>query len=143
MAFRLWVAALCVAIGIGGASGGQIWTAAEKSPAEAEASARQPSSVRLVRVGQIPGKVNDGSFEVAVQEKYVYLASGNLYVLDVSRPAEPKEVGFYETEQDPCNVAWRVAVAGEYVFVAGGGEQGFSILRAHWAHQPDAPPPKP
>ena len=80
---------------------------------------------------------------VAVQGKYVYLASGNLYVLDVSRPAEPKEVGFYDTEQDPCNFAWRVAVAGEYVFVAGGGEHGFSILRAHWAHQPGAPPPKP
>jgi hypothetical protein len=79
---------------------------------------------------------------LAVQGKYVYLASGNLYVLDVSRPTSPKEVGFYDTEQDECNVAWDVAVAGNHVFVAGGGEHGFSILRADWTHQPGGPPRK-
>jgi hypothetical protein len=29
-------------------------------------------------------------------------------------------------------VAWRVAVAGDYVYVVGEGDHGFSILRAVW-----------
>ena len=70
---RLYVAALAVATGLGFEPGGQICAAAEKAPAEAGTSAQPPSSVRLVRVGQIPGKRDDPSFEVAVQGKYGFM----------------------------------------------------------------------
>jgi hypothetical protein len=69
---------------------------------------------------------------VAVQGNYAYLASGNLHVLDVSDPGVPKEVGFFDTEDESRTVAWSVAVAGDYVYVLGQREEGLSILRADW-----------
>ena len=72
---------------------------------------------------------------VAVQDNYAYLASGNLDVLDVSNPAAPKLVGVFP--DDECMTAWRVRVAGNYVYVMGEGKQGFSILRAVWGDGED------
>ena len=72
---------------------------------------------------------------VAVQDNYAYLASGNLHVLDVSDPGVPKEVGFFDTADESCTVAWSVAVAGDYVYVRGQCDEGLSILRADWTQE--------
>jgi hypothetical protein len=49
---------------------------------------------------------------------YAYVAAGSsgLRVIDVSDPAAPVEVGFYDTPGE----AWGVAVAGDYVHLADG-----------------------
>jgi hypothetical protein len=60
---------------------------------------------------------------VAVQGDYAYLAGGHLDVLDISNPAAPKLVGFYR--DDECLTAWRVAVAGNHIYVTGEGKQSF------------------
>jgi hypothetical protein len=78
------------------------------------------------------GRYGDGmSGGVAVQGNYAYVACGHLDVVDISNPAAPKLAGFYG--DDECMTAWRVAVAGDHVYVTGEGEEGFSILRTVWA----------
>ncbi|MCP4539601.1 MAG: PQQ-binding-like beta-propeller repeat protein [Chloroflexi bacterium] len=65
------------------------------------------------------------AWSVAVQGRYAYVADtyDGLRVMDVSDPSYPIEVGFYET----AGAANDVAVADEYVYVA--GEGGLFILR--------------
>jgi len=64
------------------------------------------------QTGVLPAIVAD----VAVAGNYAYVADevGGLRIIDVSNPAAPTEVGFYDT---PGN-AYGVAVAGNYAYVA-------------------------
>jgi hypothetical protein len=105
--------------------------------------------LRVVDVSDPAAPVELGSYgtqhawSVAVQGNYAYVADtyDGLRVVDVSDPAAPIEAGFY----DAPGAANDVAVAGEYVYVA--GEGGLFILRfapsadaAQLASTPTAPP---
>ena len=61
-------------------------------------------------------EVTTGSAAVAVQDGYLYVADADLKVLDVSDPANPQEVGSFETQ----GRAKGVAAAGDYAYVADG-----------------------
>ncbi len=65
--------------------------------------------------------------EIAVADNYAYVAEypdsdgsqalgGGLRIINVSDPAAPAEVGFYDSPEDP----WGVAVAGDYAYIADG-----------------------
>jgi hypothetical protein len=58
---------------------------------------------------QVPGMV----YSVAVSGTYAYVGWGKLSIVDVSKPAYPQEVSTYDA------LALDVAVAGDYVYVAG------------------------
>jgi hypothetical protein len=68
----------------------------------------------------------DGVSDVAVADNYIYVAAGirGLRVLDISNPALPTEVGFYDTPYD----AYSVTTAGDYIYVAD-VDGGLFILR--------------
>ena len=74
------------------------------------------------QTGVLPGFVVD----VAVAGNFAYVADGGdgLRIIDVSNPAIPTEVGFYDTPGSAAGVA----VAGNYAYVADGGG-GLVILR--------------
>ncbi len=80
----------------------------------------QPAFVGQTDV--LPGTVRD----VAVAGDYAYVADGGagLRIVDVSHPAAPAEVGFYDTS----GFAGGVAVAGNYIYVADQAS-GLYILR--------------
>ncbi|MFN3929222.1 MAG: carboxypeptidase regulatory-like domain-containing protein, partial [Thermoflexus sp.] len=80
----------------------------------------QPAVIGQTAV--LPGVVAD----VAVAGSYAYVADreGGLRIVDVSDPAAPREVGFYDTP----GYAGDVAVVGSYAYVAD-GEGGLVILR--------------
>jgi len=96
-----------------------------------------PASPTVVgKAPPLPGIVRG----VAVAGSYAYVAvvapvsqylgggsleiGGSLRVLDVSTPANPKEVGFYDTP----GAAYGVAVAGSYAYVAGGYSGGLRVM---------------
>ena len=67
---------------------------------------------------------------MAVAGNYAYVAHeyySGLRIIDVSNPAAPTEAGFYDTP----GLAWSVAVAGDYAYVAD-GDGGLIILRPSW-----------
>jgi hypothetical protein len=64
---------------------------------------------------------------VAVAGQRVFLAGGSLDVLDVSDPTKPQKIGHYPDKN--AELAGRVVVAGDYVYLTGQGEHDFTILR--------------
>jgi len=55
--------------------------------------------------------------EIAIRGNYAYIADygAGLRIVDISNPASPQEVGFYDT---PGMFAWGVAVSGNYAYMA-------------------------
>jgi hypothetical protein len=88
--------------------------------------------LRVLNVSDPADPVEVGSYRtqhawsVTVQGNYAYVADtyDGLRVVDVSDPAAPVEAGFYEVPGSLNDVA----VAGEYVYVA--GERGLFVLRS-------------
>ena len=86
-----------------------------------EAVVSQDRSRNVQLVGQIGGDTN----AVAVRDHYAYIGIGpRLVILDVSNPALPTVVG--KTDVLPGN-AEGVALAGDYAYVAAGGD-GLRII---------------
>jgi hypothetical protein len=73
---------------------------------------------------EIIGQIGDGC-EVVLQSNYAYIAQGynGLHIFDISNPADPKEVGFYDTPGYACGLA----VEGNYAYVAD-GESGLLVI---------------
>ncbi len=72
---------------------------------------------------------------IAVQGQYVYVVEEGLYdsyedglrIIDVSNPANPNEVGYYNTASNGGSVVFGVAVSGNYAYMAGGSD-GLRII---------------
>jgi hypothetical protein len=77
-----------------------------------------------IPAGFYPTPGSEGPRALAAAGNYVYVAAGDagLRMVDVSDPQNPTEISHYDTP----GFAYDVAVAGDYVFVAG---DGLSILR--------------
>ncbi|MCP4589472.1 MAG: hypothetical protein GY842_01880, partial [bacterium] len=101
--------------------------------------------LRVVDVSDPADPVETGSYatqhawSVTVQGNYAYVADtyDGLRVVDISDPAAPVEAGFYKAP----GAVNDVAVAGEYVYVA--GEGGLFILRFSPPAQVSRPEPTP
>jgi hypothetical protein len=91
---------------------------------------------------------NMQAVDVAVAGKYAYLAvqprtsrqafNDSVLILDITNPAAPTLAGSYETDLSPAGAngnTWRIAVAGEYIYLAGGtggqtgGSAGLRLLQ--------------
>lgn len=66
------------------------------------------------------------SVGIGISEPYAYVTQANtgLHVIDISNPAQPTQVGFYQEYTSYSN---SLAIAGSYAYVAN-GEYGFSVL---------------
>ncbi|WP_448605243.1 LVIVD repeat-containing protein [Thermoflexus hugenholtzii] len=111
-----------------GQVGGSIWAVAVQGryayvgvgPRLVVMDVGDPSRPVVVgRTGVLPGVVRG----VAVSGSYAYVADGGLRVIDVSNPAAPREVGFYDT----LGWALGVAVSGSYAYVAD-GNKGLRVI---------------
>jgi hypothetical protein len=67
------------------------------------------------------GHADGPAYDVAVSGTYVYVASGGLIIYDVTNPASPVQVGSWGA----ASSSGRLAVAGEFAFVASPGGYGW------------------
>lgn len=77
--------------------------------------------------------VGDGIHNLSVKGDYVYLAGGDLYIIDVANPASPFEAGRYRTFDE----AWDVDISGFNALVAYQGNQ--NVLRVIDVSNPSSP----
>lgn len=84
-----------------------------------------PSDITAVATCQTPGTAM--WIEMSDDRNIVYLADshGGLRIIDVSDPASPREVGFYD---ETVERAMHVALSGDSVYVADGGEIGLHVI---------------
>lgn len=85
--------------------------------------AADPAGLEEIGFFDAPGNALD----VVVSGNYAYLAghNGGMRVIDVSSPASPTQVGVY----DPVNAeAFRLALAGDYIYIADYDYQSLRIL---------------
>jgi hypothetical protein len=96
---------------------GSLWTVDISDPT-------QPIIVSSLVLERIATTINSRQVALKVEGQYAYITADDLWLVDVSNPAAPRQVGFLETPGD----AREVVVDGEVVYVADGAG-GLLVLR--------------